>query len=80
MYDNHVADFPTNVCCDKITHNSAEIYGKNVKFTLKLGQFCPSKFFFCVNFMLPEGVQNYTNLHHNFLHLGLTPQTHVYLL
>ena len=35
-----------NVCRDKIWHNSAEICGQNVKFTLKLWQFYPWKYFF----------------------------------
>ena len=43
-----------NVCHDKIPYNSAKICAGNVKFTLKLWQFYPSKFLFCVNFMLSE--------------------------
>ena len=35
-----------NVCRDKIWHNSAKICGQNVKFTLKLWQFYPWKYFF----------------------------------
>ena len=38
-----------NVCRDKIPHNSAKICEENVKFTLKLRQFYPSKFFFLSN-------------------------------
>ena len=35
-----------NVCLDKIWRNSAKICGQNVKFTLKLWQFYPWKYFF----------------------------------
>ena len=35
-----------NVCRDKIWHNIAKICGQNVKFTLKLWQFYPWKYFF----------------------------------
>ena len=33
----------------------------------------PLKIIFCVNFMLSDGVQSYTNLQHNLLHMGSTP-------
>ena len=62
-----------NVRLDKIWRNSAKICGQNVKFTLKLWQFYPWKFFFCANFILSKGLQNYTNLQHKFVHMGLTP-------
>ena len=45
---------------------------KKCQIFLEIVTILPFNFFF-VNFMLSDGLQNYTNLQHRFLHMGSTP-------